>query len=391
MRNLKKEIEKIKEELVTLRREFHRCPEVGFEEKETAEKIANYLKELGLEVKTGIGKTGVVGVLTGYGPGKTIGIRADIDALPLEEQTGLDFASRNKGRMHACGHDSHIAIGLGAAKILSRYKDQIKGKIKFIFQPGEETLAGARAMLDDGVLAGPAVDAIIGLHNWSDLESGLIGIKKGPIMAAADKFTITIKGKGGHGAVPHQTVDPVVIAANIIDDLQKIVSREIDPLETAVITVGTLNAGTAYNIIPDKAELSGTVRTFNPEVRQFIIKRMEEVTAGYCQGARGEYEFNYNDGIPATVNDPDLTEEVINILKASFGEDKVIESVRPSMGGEDFSLFQQKIPGVYFFLGTRNEVKGITSSIHNPEYLIDEDILPTGVRAFCEVVLNYLL
>ncbi|ADL12337.1 M20 metallopeptidase family protein [Acetohalobium arabaticum] len=389
MKNLTDRISDFEEDLITIRREFHKHPETAFNEYETADRIADYLNDWGLEVKTEVGKTGVVGLLRGSNPGKTIAIRVDIDALPIEEETGFEFASQNEGIMHACGHDGHIAVGLGAAKILSEYREELNGNVKFIFQPAEEILSGSEAMLEDGVLSEPEVDAILGLHIWPDIESGSVGIKEGPVMAAVDKFEVEIKGKGGHGAIPNKSIDPIVMGSEAVKSLQKIVSREISPLDSAVITVGTFNAGTAFNVIPDKVELSGTVRTFDSEVRKFISNRIEGIIANVTEGARGEYNLDYEFGIPATVNDARFTAQTKKVAEDILGTDRVVEDIEPSMGGEDFSLYQQEVPGTYLFLGTYNEDKGLTDSIHHPEFSIDEDILSIGVKVFSEIVFDF--
>jgi amidohydrolase len=390
MINLEQEIADLTDELISIRRWFHKHPELGFNEHETSARIAGYLRDYGLEVTTGIGKTGVVALLKGEIPGKTIGIRADIDALPIEENTDLDFSSNNKGVMHACGHDSHITIGLGTAKVLSRFKSKLQGNVVFIFQPAEELLTGAKAMIDDGLFNKYKIDAIIGLHNWPGLDSGIIGIKSGPIMAAVDKFEVSIKGMGGHGAIPQKAVDPIVMVSEIILAFQKIVSREIDPLEAAVLTVGTINGGTAFNIIPDQVQISGTVRTFKPRIRKYIPERMEEIVAGITKGDKGEYDFNYDFGIPATINDEQFTTNIEKKLISVLGEKKVKNVNKPSMGGEDFSLYLEQVPGTYFFLGTRNKEDGLIFPIHHNKFSIDEKILPLGVRAFCEIALSYL-
>lgn len=390
MEGLLGKILKFENDLIALRREFHSIPELAFEEYETSKRITKYLKKWGLEVKADDSKTGVVGLLRGVKTGKTIAIRADIDALPIKEETGLNFSSKNEGKMHACGHDGHIAIGLETARILSQYKEKLKGNVKFIFQPAEEIGKGAEFMMEKHVLNNPDVDAIVGLHIWPDLGSGYIGIKHGTIMAAIDKFVIEIIGIGGHGAIPHKSVDPIVMASEIITSFQKIINREIDPLKVAVITVGTINGGTAFNVIPNKVKITGTVRTFDPEIREFIPQRLERITDSITSGGRGRYKFNYIYVVPATINDNNLTEKVIKIIKNTYESNKVIESIRPSMVGEDFSLYQEKIPGTYFFLGTRNEKKGLTHSVHHSKYSIDEDVLKIGVRNFCEIVLGYL-
>ncbi|AZR73259.1 peptidase M20 [Anoxybacter fermentans] len=387
---IRQEINKIFDELIQIRRYFHRFPELGFQEVKTSEKIAQLLEKWGLEVQKGIAKTGVVGLLKGSRPGKTLGIRSDIDALPIVEQTGLEFASEHSGIMHACGHDGHIAIALGTARVLSALKDQIAGNVKFIFQPAEEGPGGAEKMIEEGILENPSVDAIIGLHIWPEIPSGSIGISKGPIMAAADRFDIKIIGVGGHGAVPHKAVDPVVIGSEVVVALQNLISREIDPLDSAVISIGTFQAGSAFNIIPKEAELSGTVRTFNPKLRELLPQRIEEIVAGITKALRAEYEYKYHYYYPVTINDPEFTEFFRKVAVDLIGADRVREIPRPSMGGEDFSFYLQKVPGTFFFLGTRNEKKGLNKSVHHPEYTIDEDILPIGVELFCGTALTYL-
>lgn len=383
-------VESLKNDVINLRRYFHQYPEVGFKEFKTSTKIAELLKEWGLEVQTGIAKTGVVGLLRGAKPGKTIGIRADIDALPIQEATNLEFQSKHDGVMHACGHDGHIAIALGAAKVLSEFKDEICGNIKFIFQPAEEGPGGAEKMILDGVLENPTVEAIIGLHIWPEIDSGSVGIKNGPIMAASDRFDIKISGVGGHGAVPHMAVDPIVAGAHIVTALQTLVSREVDPLDCAVISNCVFNSGTTFNVIPADANISGTVRTFNPKVREVIPQRMKKIIEGIGESMRCQCEFNYTYYYPATINNKDFTSFFEDISKGLLGDDKVFEIERPSMGGEDFSFYLQKIPGTFFFLGTKNSSKDLTKSIHHPEYNIDEDILPIGVKLFCNTAIEFL-
>jgi len=387
---IKEKANNIKDELVNIRRYFHKYPELGFKEYKTSTKIAELLKSWGLEVESGVGITGVVGLVKGEREGKTIAIRADIDALPIAEKTSLAFASQHQGAMHACGHDGHITIVLGAAKILSELKEHITGNIKFIFQPAEEGPGGAEKMIADDVLENPKVDAIIGLHIWPEIESGYVGVSRGPIMAAADRFDITIKGVGGHGAVPHMAVDPIVVGAQIVTALQTIVSREIDPLDCAVISNCVFNSGTVFNVIPDEVNISGTVRTLNPKIRDIIPGRMESVINGIASSMRCEAEFKYSYYYPATINDKAFTQFFEKVARNVLGSDKVFEIARPSMGGEDFSFYLKEVPGTYFFLGTKNEEKGLTKSIHHPEYNIDEDILPLGVELFCNTAIEYL-
>ncbi len=387
---IKAEVENNTELLVEIRRYFHSIPELGLKENKTASRIAEILGEWGLDVHQGDGKTGVVGLLRGGKPGKTIAIRADIDALPIQEQTGLEFASTHPGVMHACGHDGHITIALGAAKVLSALKSELAGNVKFIFQPAEEGPGGAELMIEEGVLKGPEVDAVLGLHIWPEIDSGSIGITRGPIMAAADRFDIKIIGVGGHGAVPHKAIDPLLIASKVVTTLQNLVSREVDPLEAAVISVCSFNAGTAFNIIPATAELSGTVRTFSLEARENIAKRIEGVVKGITTALKAEYEFKYHYWYPPTINDDGFTDFFKGVAEEIIGKKAVQELARPSMGAEDFSFYLQNVPGTYFFLGTRNEEKGINKPIHHPEYTIDEDVLSVGVELFCAAVYKYL-
>lgn len=386
---LKKSILEIEDEVINLRRKIHQNPELGFEVQETANLISNYLKKLGIEVTEKVGKNGVVGLLKGNNADKTLAIRADMDAIPIQEETNLEFKSQNDGIMHACGHDGHVAIALGTAKILSQIKEKINGNIKFIFQPAEEKVTGAKAMIEDNVLENPKVDAIMGLHIWPDLKSGKIGIKEGPIMAAVDEFHIEVIGKGGHGAIPNKAVDPIVIASEIVGSLQKIVSREIDPLKAGVITVGTFNGGSSFNVIPDRVKMSGTVRTFDQEVRSFINQRIEKILKSSVEGNRANYDLNYKFAHPSTNNDKKLTNQFIKKLKEVFETENIITNFESSMGGEDFSLYQQEVPGTYMFLGTKNNKKNKTYPIHHPKYDIDESILKYGVEVFTNLAIDF--
>jgi amidohydrolase len=381
-------IEKYTEEFTSVRREFHMIPELGFKEFKTTEGIVKYLEHLDIKVKTFNDLTGAVGMLEVNEKYKTIGIRADIDGLPIYEKTGLEYTSKNNGMMHACGHDGHIAIALGTAKILTMLKDTLKVNVKFIFQPAEETTQGAEKIIENHALENPKLDAIFGLHIIPGMESGSIGLKEGPIMAAADKFEITIKGKGGHGAMPHKTIDPIVIAGDIISSFQKVISREVDPLDSAVISIGIINAGTAFNIIPEEVHMAGTVRTFDPYNREHIKNRINEFLEGITRGYGGSYSLKYTYGIPAVRNDSKITKKIKKILEHSIGQEAVVEA-QPTMGSEDFALFLQQVPGSFIFLGSNNQNEGVVNSLHHPEYTIDEKVISVGVRAFCEIILNY--
>jgi amidohydrolase len=380
------------QKVVEHRRYFHSHPELSMEEFETSKTIASILEDLGYEnVRVGTaGKpTGVVADLNSDKPGKCIALRADMDALPIQEETGLPYASQNDGVMHACGHDSHIAILLGVAELIMKTKDIFPWKVRLIFQPSEESgsTPGARAMVADGVLDG--VDAITGLHVWMNVPSGKIGYRRGPLMASADKWEVRLQGKGGHGAVPQTAVDPTLAAGHLITMLQSIVSRETDPLESIVVSVGKMEAGNAFNIIPDSAYLLGTTRTFNPELRDELPGRMKRIAEHVAEATRCSAEFTYHNNLPPTVNDAEFTEKGAIAASRVLGEEKVVE-IPPTMGAEDFSFYLEKIPGSYFFLGIGNESKGITAPHHHPRFQVDEDVLSDGVALISAVAANYL-
>lgn len=380
------------EKVVAHRRYFHSHPELSMEEVETSRKIASILEDLGYEnVRTGTaGKpTGVVADLNSDKPGRCIALRADMDALPIKEDTGLPFASENDGVMHACGHDAHIAILLGVAELIMKTRDSFPWKVRLIFQPSEESgsFPGAKAMIAENVLDG--VDAITGLHVWMGVPNGKIGYRCGPLMASADKWEVRLQGKGGHGAVPHMAIDPTLAAGHLITMIQSIVSRETDPLESIVVSVGKMEAGNAFNVIPDSAYLLGTTRTFNPRLRNELPDRMKRIVENVSNAMRCEAEFDYHNNLPPTVNDKVFTQDAAEAAKKMFGEEKVIE-IEPTMGAEDFSFYLEKIPGSFFFLGMGDESKGITAPHHHPKFLVDEDILSDGVALIAGVAANYL-
>ncbi len=377
----------LKQKLIDLRRDFHRHPELGLKEFNTAKKVEGVLQALSLETKIFVNGTGVRGFLKGREPGKTIALRADMDALPIQEETHLPYQSENKGVMHACGHDAHMAMLLGAAMILSEKQGELKGNVVFIFQPAEEIGEGAKAMVEETVLEG--VDSIFGLHVISTLPFGTLNYRPGALMAAGDFFDIKITGRGGHGAQPHLTVDPIVIATNAINTIQTIVSREVDPLESAVVSICKMEAGEAYNVIPETATFGGTIRSLKPELRESLPKRVKEILDGVVVGMRGNYEFNLMSRFPATITDEKMTGFVVNVAKEILGEDKVV-MMKPLMGSEDFSFYLQKIPGTFAFLGVENKQKGIFHPQHHPKYNIDEDILPLGTALQSAVAWEYL-
>lgn len=383
-----KQLDETFDEMVELRRDFHMNPELSFEEVRTPQKIAEYHKNLGLHVRTEVGGRGVVATLKGGKPGKTVALRADFDALPIQEENEVPYKSQTDGVMHACGHDGHTATMLCLAKVLVKNKDQIPGTIVFIHQFAEElTPGGATPMIEDGCLDG--VDAIFGTHLWSPFDVGTISYRTGNVMANADRFDITVVGKGGHGGMPHQTVDAIVTASRLISDLQQIVSRGVDPLKSAVVTVGSFHAGKAFNVVAEKAKISGTVRTFDPDIRDEIEKKIETIAKHTCQAAGADCEFSYERGYPAVKNHPEETELLANAAKQVVGSDNVFE-MEPVMGGEDFAYYLQHVPGTFFFTGARNEEIGAEYPHHHPRFNIDERAMPIAAKTLAAAALNYL-
>lgn len=386
---IKQEAEKLYPEAVKIRRNLHRHPELGFKEVRTAKVVADYLRALKLDVTEGVGKTGVVAILDGSQKGQTIALRADMDALPIQEETGLDFSSENPGVMHACGHDAHTAMLLAVAKLLSSMKSKLKGRVKFIFQPAEElSHGGATLMCQEGVV--DDVDAIFGLHIWPNIDTGYIGVLSGPMMASADYGYVTIKGKAGHGSQPHNAIDACVIAAQAIMAIQTVASRQIDVLEPAVISVGTISGGTAPNVIADEVKFAFTVRTLSKETRKKVPELVERTIKGITESAGATYEFNYDYCLPPTINSQEPVAVVEQVGRQLLGEDKVIKLSKPVMGSEDFSFFQEKVPGAYFFLGGKNEEKGIFPLAHNSLYNFDEDAILTGISMMAAIAYRFL-
>ena len=380
----------VEEQVVLDRRHLHAHPELGMQEFETSKFVANRLRELGLEVTTGIATTGVVGLLRGGRPGKTVLLRADMDALPIDEQNEVAYKSLTSGVMHACGHDGHTAILLNAARVLTERRHTLSGNVKFLFQPCEERPpGGAKPMIAEGVLENPHVDAVFGLHLAQEMPVGTISAQTGPIMAAADDFHLEITGKGGHAAYPHLCVDAALIAAQVLVALHAIVSREVKPTEPAVITVGMIQAGSAPNVIPGTALLRGTVRTFDKDLRQSLAKRVEEVAVNVASAMRGEAVCTYVFGYPATVNESTMTDLVAGVAADIVGADRILTRDQ-AMGGEDFSYFLEQRPGCFFNLGTRNEDRGLIWGHHHPRFDIDEAALPVGINMFVGIVEKYL-
>ncbi|WP_047982666.1 M20 metallopeptidase family protein [Ornithinibacillus contaminans] len=384
--NLFSRLEEIYPELVELRRDFHMYPELSHTEVNTPKKIAAYLESLGIDVKTGVGGRGVVGTLEGGKPGKTIALRADFDALPIQEETDVPYKSQVPGVMHACGHDLHTAALLGVAKVLSEIKDEIPGTIKFIHQFAEEvTPGGAQPMIADGCLDG--VDMIYGAHVMSTEEYGTVSVKEGYASTAQDDFNIVIRGKGGHGSEPHLTVDPLVTGSQLVVNLQQIVSRRVNPLQAAVVTVGSFISGGANNIIPDTATIKGTVRTYDEEARSIIEAAMEQVTKATCAANGASVDFEYVKDCPSIYNDPDETKRVAEIGARLFGKENLITGI-PMAGSEDFSYYQKEIPGVYFTVGGKNAAIGADYPHHHPKFNIDERAIVNIGKMFVSLVLG---
>ena len=358
-----------------LRRDFHSYPELGFQEHRTAGIVSEELNKLGINVATGIGKTGVVGVMNFDKPGSTALLRFDMDALPIQEENKKPYASKNPGVMHACGHDGHTAIGLTVAKLLHQRRHKLAGTVKLVFQPAEEGLGGAQAMIEDGVLEGPRPDFSITSHLWNDKPFGWLGITSGPVMAASERFKIIITGKGGHGASPHLTVDPILASSHVISAIQSIVSRNVPPLKTAVVSVTSVQGGEAFNVIPPKVEIKGTIRTFDPEVRLIVLERFSEIVKNISEGMGCLSEIETKSITPAVTNDPVITHKIKNIAAALF-PDSEINTSETTMGSEDMAYMMQEIPGCYIFIGSNNPDEGLDAPHHNPRFDIDERSLP---------------
>ncbi|MFZ7945984.1 amidohydrolase [Neobacillus sp. 19] len=381
-------LEGIFPEMVEIRRELHMNPELSFQEVHTPAFIAGFLRELGLEVKTEVGGRGVVAKLTGGQPGKTVAIRADFDALPIHEETDLPFQSKVPGVMHACGHDAHTAIVLGLAKVFSENRAQLKGNIVFIHQHAEEVLpGGAIAMIEDGCLDG--VDVIFATHMENDYPVGTIAYRSGYIMSCADEFYIDVLGQGGHAQAPHHTKDALVVGAQLVCNLQHIVSRRVNPLKSAVVSIGTFHSGTATNIVNGEAKITGEVRAFEEEIRTDVEKIIEEITSATCLGARSTYNYTYLRGYPATYNHPDITNLLVDSAKQVTDVHNMIE-VEPMMGAEDFAYYTQKIPGTYFFTGSANPEDESVYPYHHPKFKIDERAILVASKVLAAATIEYL-
>lgn len=389
MYNLLADAEAMFEYTQTLRRDFHRHPELGLKEVRTSGIVAKELTALGLEVATGIAETGVVGMLDSGRPGPVLLLRFDMDALPITEQTGAEYASQNPGVMHACGHDGHIAIGLTIAHLLKAHRQDLLGKVKLVFQPAEEGEGGAEEMVAEGVLENPRPDMCLALHLWNNEPFGWLSVTDGPVMAAADIFTIRVTGKGGHGALPNLAVDPVVASAHIITALQTVVSRNVSPLDTAVVSVASLQAGDAFNVIPPYVEMSGTIRTFDPAIRQMVEKRCQQIIEQVGAAFSCQVEVEIKSITPAVINDSQLAQDVQQTIRKLLPEGLLVTDFR-TMGSEDMAFMMQDIPGCYFFIGSANAEKGLIYGHHHPKFDYDERALSRGAGLMASIVLELM-
>jgi amidohydrolase len=385
---LAEKLDQLFPDMIVWRRFLHQHPELSYQEVNTAAFVARHLQQIGLQVQTGIGGHGVVGVLHGDSPGPTVGLRADMDALPIQDAKTSEYASQVSGVMHACGHDAHTATLLGLARLFYGIRSKLAGTIKFIFQPAEEVSpGGALPLIEQGVLDG--VDVIYGVHLWTPFPVGKVYCKAGPMMAAADEFTIEVHGKGGHGGLPHETVDSVLVGSQLVNQLQSIVSRNVDPTVPAVVSVGSIHAGKSFNVIAERCSLTGTVRTFDREIRDKIEKRMEEICDSTCKAYGARCDFEYKVGYPPVVNHVKEAARFFKVGAEVFGQSGTHESPL-IMAGEDFSYYLEKIPGCFMFVGAGNPQQGISAPHHHPNFDIDEEAMRNAALLLCGMVLDYL-
>lgn len=389
MSEVKRLGEKYLQHMINLRETIHMYPEDGFSEFTTSKIIIEELEKLGIKVQKNVAKTGVVGLIEGKYPGKTALLRADMDALKIQEQADVEYKSKIDGMMHACGHDGHVAGLLGAAMILNELKDNLHGNVKLVFQPAEERDGGALPMIEEGVLENPKVDAAFAAHLWGYLNEGEVHLKEGPMMASPDIFNIKVIGKGGHGAVPQESIDPIVITCQIVNSLQTIVSRKINPLDPVVITCGRIQGGDCHNVIPNEVELEGTIRTFNEETRNWVPKVMEDLIRGITTSQGAAYEFKYEPKYPALINDKYMTSFAKESLKKVVGEENVFDLKEPNMGGEDFAYFAQKVPSAFIFVGIANN-KSEPVIHHNPYFKWDSKNVGILAQSLSQIAIDYL-
>lgn len=391
MSDLERHIESVLQDMIALRRDLHAHPELGLREERTSKRVVEILSSAGkFAIQTGIAKTGVVALLNKDKAGPCLAIRADMDALPVIEQTGVPYASQTPGMMHACGHDGHTACLVGTALVLSRMADELPGKVKFIFQPAEENDGGGRFMVEAGVLEDPHVDAAIALHAWPGQSVGRISVRPGPAMAAVDTVNITVRGQGSHGAYPHRGIDPVLTAAHIVVALQSIVSRSIDPVDCGVVTVGSIHAGSAPNIIPPDCKMELTLRSHRRETRARLQELVRQIAENTAKAYGATADVDIHEGYPVVVNNPALTAWLINVGREVLGAERATDTDPASMGAEDFAFFAERVPAVMFRLGVRPQNMETYPSLHNPTFNFNDDAMATGIRMFCELAIRFL-
>jgi amidohydrolase len=384
------EAQALNERLITWRRDFHKHPELAFKETRSAAIIAQHLEQCGYQVRTGVAQTGLIGLLQGKDGGPTVAFRFDMDALPVAEETGAQYASQEAGRMHACGHDGHMAMGMALAELLAAHRDDIKGAVKLLFQPAEEGGNGAEAMVEDGALESPRPDIFLASHLWIQKPVGTVDVTAGPVMAAAEKWDCTIRGQGGHGAMPQQTVDPIAAAGQVINALQTVVSRNVSPLDTAVVSVGSIHGGEAFNVIPSEVTMNGTIRTFEPSTRKLVLRRVREVIEGVATACGTSAELAIKRLTPAVINDAQVVKVVRQAAEAILDAAHVTSGER-TMGSEDAAFFLEQVPGCYFFLGAANADRGLSYPHHNSHFDFDEQALVLGVAVLVKAAELYLM
>lgn len=390
MQNIFTESQKLFSYSQALRRDFHQHPELGFQEVRTARIVSKELQKLGLEVNSGIAETGVVALIEGSEPGPVVLARFDMDALPIQEDSSADYASQTPGIMHACGHDGHTAIGLTVAKMLYERRNDFHGTVKLVFQPAEEGLGGAKRMVAEGVLQNPIPNYSLSLHLWNEKPVGWIGVTSGPAMAASETFFVSLTGKGGHGAAPHLSIDPLYAAAQIVSALQSIVSRNVPPIDTAVVSVTAIRSGTTFNVIPQTAEFQGTIRTFNPKVRSMVIGRLQDLVKNMAISLNCTAEISVESITPAVVNNPELSTRVQKVVQTLLPQ-AILDTAERTMGSEDMAFMMDDVPGCYFFIGSLNSEKGLDAKHHHPRFDFDESALTTGAALMTAAIIDLLL
>ena len=385
--------EAMRDDLIAQRRDFHQHPELAFGEVRTAGIVADELRHLGMEVQTGIGKTGVVGILEGDHDGPTVMYRADMDALPIHEENDVDYCSQTPGVMHACGHDGHVSVALGVARLLVQHRDSIAGRVKFVFQPGEEGAGGALAMIEDGVLNGPTPDVVLGLHLWSPLSIGTVGVADGAVMSGSSTFQLVIQGRGGHAALPYTTIDPVACAGQLITALHTLVGRRMDAMAGAVVlsVTGVKSSSHAYNVIPDDVEIQGTFRTFNAYTSEMLEQHIRDVSESVCKAVGCTVDITIKHLTIPVMNDPEVSDRVRRVFAGVVTDDEMLDINARTMASEDVSYMMDEIPGMYFFVGCGNHEKGFTYGHHHPRFDFDEDALPLAVTLMSSAIADYVI